>query len=183
MSYSMNKKESKMLTDIRSKYYMMPVLEKIDQYFERLPIDDFPFIFNKLHEVIKNSPDCDLIIYSYQIDSEVDQLDRWIILSLKTSMRERAAQTYKWKLLLEIANDNSCKIKEKYNISYNFEKAPLICFVTVNFYNEINNPQQRGMLKFFDRSFLAKELDSSLSFISPLSDLVLFVNEQFNNSL
>ncbi|MGK7929466.1 MAG: BsaWI family type II restriction enzyme [Spirulina sp.] len=260
MSYSMSKKEVKILSEIRRKYYMIPVLKKIDKYFEQLPSDRFPSVFNKLYELItscqdeviglieerkkrgeiksveqasrsvvgnifpycviyifiKNKevenisshifitskksdvkgfedisivkigeedtqkPDCDLIIYSYQSNSKSEQLDRCIILSLKTSMRERAAQTYKWKLLLEIANDPDCNIKQKYNISYNVDKIPLICFVTVNFYNEINNPQQRGMLKFFDRSFLAKELETPLDFISPLSDLIQFVNEQLS---
>jgi type II restriction enzyme len=260
MSYSMSKKEVKMLAEIRSKYYMKPVLNRIDECFEQLTSDRFPTVFNKLYELITNcqdevisliedrktrgeiksveqasrsivgnifpycviyifvknkevenisnhilitskksdvkgfedisivrigeedtqKPDCDLIIYSYKLNSESEQLDRCIILSLKTSMRERAAQTYKWKLLLEIANDSDCKIKQKYDISYNVEQVPLICFVTVNFYNEINNPQQRGMLKFFDRSFLAKEVDTPLNFISPLSDLVQFVNEQFS---
>lgn len=260
MSYSITKKEAKMLAEIRSKYYMLPVLSRIDRYFEQLPSDRFPSVFNKLYELItdcqneviglieerkqkgeiksveqasrsivgnifpfcviyifiKNKeveninshifitskksevkgfeeisiikigeedtqkPDCDLIIYSYQSNTEIEQLDRCIILSLKTSMRERAAQTYKWKLLLEIANDTNCQVKQKYNISYNIDKVPLICFVTVNFYNEINNPQQRGMLKFFDRSFLAKELDTQLDFVSPLSNLVDFVNTELS---
>ncbi len=39
-------------------------------------------------------------------------------------------------------------LKEKYNISYNPPILPLVCFATVNFYNEINNPQHRGMFKF-----------------------------------
>ncbi|NJN73078.1 MAG: hypothetical protein HC799_09865 [Limnothrix sp. RL_2_0] len=125
-------------------------------------------------------PDCDLIIYAYKqkINKEQQQLKKCIILSLKTSMRERAAQTYKWKLLLEIANDENSKVREKYDIRYDVEKTPLICFVTVNFYNEINNPQQRGMLKFFDRAFLAKELSSPSDFIRPMSDIVDFVNAE-----
>lgn len=115
-------------------------------------------------------PDMDLIIYTLKDD---DSIDNCIILSLKTSLRERAGQTYKWKLLLEIATSPN-SIKEKYNISYKSEKLPLICFATVNFYNEINNPQHRGMFKFFDKSFIAKPV--SQKFISPLSELIYFAN-------
>jgi type II restriction enzyme len=53
---------------------------------------------------------------------------------------------------------------------------PIICFATVNFYNEINNPQHRGMFKFFDKAFIAKEISDN--FISPLSNLIDFVNEK-----
>jgi len=89
-------------------------------------------------------PDVDLVIYSLK---QKDKLDKCIILSLKTSLRERAGQTYRWKLLMEIASSENA-IKEKYNIQYNPETIPLVCFATVNFYNEINNPQHRGMFKF-----------------------------------
>jgi len=93
-------------------------------------------------------------------------------------LRERAAQTYKWKLLMEIATSNDCSVKEKYDISYNVENLPKICFATINFYNEINNPQQRGMLKFFDKAFIAKNILGDLpNFIAPMSDIINFVNE------
>ena len=56
--------------------------------------------------------------------------------------------------------------------------------MTINFYNEINNPQQRGMLRFFDRAFLAKNiefshlnLDDQSTFIYPLSELISFMDE------
>jgi len=116
-------------------------------------------------------PDVDLIIYTKKENNEINKC---IILSLKTSLRERAGQTYKWKLLMEIASSEN-SIKNKYNIFYNPEKIPLVCFATVNFYNEINNPQHRGMFKFFDKSFIAKP--TKKEFISPLSDIVCFVNE------
>lgn len=116
-------------------------------------------------------PDCDIVIYSLQKDGSLNQC---MILSLKTSLRERAGQTYKWKLLMEIANTSS-EIKEKYNISYNPTVQPIVCFATVNFYNEINNPQQRGMFKFFDKSFIAKHVNAN--FITRLSELPNFVNE------
>lgn len=116
-------------------------------------------------------PDVDLIIYSLKENGDIKKC---MIVSLKTSLRERAGQTYKWKLLMEIACTQNL-IKEKYNISYNAEQMPLVCFATVNFYNEINNPQHKGMFKFFDKSFIAKPLVKD--FISPLSHLVNFVNE------
>lgn len=116
-------------------------------------------------------PDVDLVIFSKKDNGDTNKC---IILSLKTSLRERAGQTYKWKLLMEIAiTENS--LKEKYNISYSPKQMPLVCFATVNFYNEINNPQHKGMFKFFDKSFIAKQLKQD--FISPLSQLVNFVNE------
>ena len=75
---------------------------------------------------------------------------------------------------MEIAN--SCNdVKDKYNISYCAEEMPLICFATVNFYDEINNPQHKGMFKFFDKTFIAKEINSN--FISRLSNLIDYVNE------
>ncbi|MEF3280929.1 MAG: hypothetical protein K6357_08210 [Elusimicrobiota bacterium] len=117
-------------------------------------------------------PDIDLIIYTKKED---DTVDKCIILSLKTSLRERAGQTYKWKLLMEIATTQN-PIREKYDIKYNVFKMPIICFATVNFYDEINNPQHRGMFKFFDKAFIAKEINSD--FTSPLSDLINFMNEK-----
>lgn len=116
-------------------------------------------------------PDCDLVIYSLNADNT---LKKCMILSLKTSLRERAGQTYKWKLLMEIATTPN-SIKDKFNISYTPEVMPIVGFATVNFYNEINNPQQRGMFKFFDQSFIAKNVDAS--FISRMSNLPKYVNE------
>lgn len=115
-------------------------------------------------------PDIDLVIYTLK---ENTILEKCIILSLKTSLRERAGQTYKWKLLMEIASSEN-NIKQKYNIQYNPKIIPLICFATVNFYNEINNPQHRGMFKFFDKSFIGKPIDTK--FISSLSNLVSYIN-------
>jgi type II restriction enzyme len=116
-------------------------------------------------------PDCDLVIYSLNKDKS---LKKCMILSLKTSLRERAGQTYKWKLLMEIASSENA-IKEKYNIEYNPEKMPLVAFATINFYNQINKPQFRGMLKFFDKSFIADNIDSE--FIARMSTLPEYVNK------
>ncbi|GIX40322.1 MAG: hypothetical protein KatS3mg129_0055 [Leptospiraceae bacterium] len=117
-------------------------------------------------------PDVDIIIYTEKKDKSIDKC---IILSLKTSLRERAGQTYKWKLLMEIATTDN-PIKNKYHIKYDVFQMPIICFATVNFYNEINNPQHRGMFKFFDKAFIAKEIKSD--FIAPLSEIVDFVNDK-----
>jgi len=117
-------------------------------------------------------PDCDLVIYSL---NKNNTLKKCIILSLKTSLRERAGQTYKWKLLMEIAISSKA-LREKYDIRYEAKIMPLVCFATVNFYKEINNPQQRGMFKFFDKAFIAKDIDSN--FICRLSTLPNFVNEK-----
>jgi len=116
-------------------------------------------------------PDCDIVIYSLNDDNT---LKKCMILSLKTSLRERAGQTYKWKLLMEIATTDN-PIKKKYNIEYNPEIMPLVCFATANFYNEINHPQHRGMFKFFDKSFIAKNVDSD--FIDRMSALPKYINE------
>ncbi len=97
-------------------------------------------------------PYMDLIIYSLNPDQT---LKKCLILSLKTSLRERVGQTYKWKLLMEIATSVN-SVKDKYNIEYSAVEMPLVCFATVNFYNEINNPQHKGMFKFFDNSFIGK---------------------------
>ncbi len=118
-------------------------------------------------------PDVDIVIYSINDDKSIKKC---IILSLKTSLRERAGQTYKWKLLMEIANTDSA-IKEKYNISYTPPVLPLVCFATVNFYNEINNPQHRGMFKFFDCAFIGKNIKTQ-DFIKPLNYLIEYVNEK-----
>ena len=75
---------------------------------------------------------------------------------------------------MEIATSEN-SIKEKYNISYQPDKMPIICFATVNFYDEINNPQHRGMFKFFDKSFIAKPINKD--FICSLSHLVDFANQ------
>lgn len=148
-------------------------------------------------------PDCDLLIYSLKDDILINNnitlnddnetlkkkirqkkakkiLDKCIILSLKTSLRERAGQTYRWKLLMEIANSDNCIIKEKYKISYNPDKIkpPLVCFATVDFYGEIDTPQNRGMFKFFDKSFVAKEKGTDL--VLTMSELPNYINEIFN---
>ena len=154
--------KNKEFGNIREDIFITSQLSKIPSFKE-------VSVINVDGEIQK--PDCDLVIYSKNSD---DTLKKCMILSLKTSLRERAGQTYKWKLLMEIAtSDNS--IKEKYNIDYSHEKMPLVAFATVNFYNEINNPQHRGMFKFFDKSFIAKNVNAD--FIARMSTLPNYVNE------
>ncbi len=117
-------------------------------------------------------PDMDLVLYG---EDEKKKPKNMMIISLKTSLRERAGQTYKWKLLLEIATSEN-PIREKYNIKYPMGKTPLVCFATINFYNEINNPQHRGMFKFFDKSFIGKPIKAD--FIDNLSTLIDFANDK-----
>jgi len=117
-------------------------------------------------------PDMDLVFYTLNEDENPENM---MIISLKTSLRERAGQTYKWKLLLEIATSKN-PIKDKYNIIYPLDKTPLVCFATVNFYDEINNPQHRGMFKFFDKSFIGKPIEAD--FIDNLSTLIDYVNKE-----
>lgn len=114
-------------------------------------------------------PDCDVVIYKRKNQND---LLKCMIISLKTSLRERAGQTYKWKLLMEIATTNNA-IKKKYKIKYKPDFIPLVSFATVNFYNEINKPQHRGMFKFFDKSFIAKKVDSD--FILRMSSIINFL--------
>jgi type II restriction enzyme len=154
--------KNKELRNIREDIFITSQLSKIPSFKE-------VSVINVDGETQK--PDCDLVIYSLNKD---ETLKKCMILSLKTSLRERAGQTYKWKLLMEIATSDN-PIKEKYNIDYNPEKMPLVGFATVNFYNEINNPQHRGMFKFFDKSFIAKNVDAD--FIARMSTLPKYINE------
>jgi type II restriction enzyme len=154
--------KNKELGNIREDIFITSQLSKIPSFKE-------VSVINVDGETQK--PDCDLVIYSLNED---ETLKKCMILSLKTSLRERAGQTYKWKLLMEIATSDN-PIKEKYNIDYNPEKMPLVGFATVNFYNEINNPQHRGMFKFFDKSFIAKNVDAD--FIARMSTLPKYINE------
>lgn len=239
--------EKQVLKKVKSKYYMIPILEKLDSYIKKYGLVEslnylndvlnsakndveilldkrvlsgyikdksqarksiarnafsylikYLFLILKENQIIKSNifitsnpkthklisemvtiqvdnetqkPYMDLAIYSV---NEQNLLNKCLILSLKTSLSKSIDQICTWKLLLEIAtSDNS--IKEKYNISYKHKNMPLVGFATVNFYNEINNPQHRGMFKFFDIAFIGKPLNAD--FIHNLSDLPSFVNE------
>ncbi len=98
-------------------------------------------------------PDIDLLIYSKEHTLQKPV----IIYSMKTSLRERVGQTYKWKLLMDIAIANDCQsIKTKYELSYNAQVNFKVGLITTNFYEEITSPQQVGMLRFFDFVYITK---------------------------
>ena len=104
-------------------------------------------------ETIK--PDVDLLAHS---DRDGDA--PVCIYSLKTSLRERAGQTHRWKLLLDIVTADNCRsIKEKYDLQYGGDANFRLGLVTTNFYDEITAPQQRGLFKFFDHVYLTKPGD------------------------
>jgi type II restriction enzyme len=98
-------------------------------------------------------PDIDLLIYSKSKTLQKPVL----IFSMKTSLRERVGQTYKWKLLIDIATADDCQsVKAKYELSYQAKVNFKVGLITTNFYEEITNPQQQGMLRFFDFVYITK---------------------------
>ena len=98
-------------------------------------------------------PDIDMLVYMHT-EPEKHPV---IIYSIKTSLRERAGQTYRWKLLMDIVTSENCeKIKDKYDLSYEGVGNFKVGFITSNFYDEIMNLQQQGMLRFFDFAYITK---------------------------
>lgn len=133
----------------------------------------------------KQKPDVDILIYSKEIEKNKLPI---VIFSCKTSMRERAGQTYKWKLLLDIATTQCKHISETpecphniYQIEYNNQRKIYMCFVTSDLYNEINQPQIAGMLSFFDKSYITKSEKFSVSNLENFSKVVCFLNNVFKN--
>lgn len=100
-------------------------------------------------------PDVDLLVYSSLTDKTPA-----CIYSMKTSLRERAGQTHRWKVLLDIVTAENCRsIKEKYDLQYGGDANIRLGLVTTNFYEEITSPQQRGLFQFFDYVYLTKPGD------------------------
>lgn len=121
-------------------------------------------------------PDADLAIYKRKKDSPL------IICSTKTSLRERAGQSYKWKLLLDISrcnceHDDGCPLS-KYEITYPADREIYFYFITADFYDEIHQPQQRGMFQFFDGSYVTKKI-KAVNYIKSLSGIIEDINEIF----
>ncbi|NPA13001.1 MAG: hypothetical protein GXO45_03325 [Aquificae bacterium] len=116
-------------------------------------------------------PDMDLVALSEDENKPI------VIYSCKTSLRERAGQTYRWKLLVDIAKHCPTLI-EKYKLEYPDEKEVLTGFITANFYEEITKPQQRGMLQFFDYSYIAKDIEIQPP-IKKLSSIIEDLNTIF----
>jgi len=141
-------------------------------------------ILEKYTEIIVGDeiqkPDVDIMIFDpNKKDTPV------IIYSCKTSLRERAGQTYRWKLLYEMATSKceyiekseTCPIK-KYKISFSGEREVLVGFITADFYDEISSPQLRGMLSFFDFSYVSKP-NVKLGKIKNLSKIIEDLNKIF----
>jgi type II restriction enzyme len=97
-------------------------------------------------------PDIDLLIFSATQDKRLPV----VIYSVKTSLRERAGQTYRWKLLLDVATGGCQDLRERYQLRYETQVPLKLGFITADFYDEITNPQQEGALKFFDFAYLTK---------------------------
>lgn len=97
-------------------------------------------------------PDMDLLAFSEKPGNET-----LYIFSMKTSLRERAGQTQRWKLMHEIATaKNSASIKMKYQLRYEGESDFKMALITTNFYDEINAPQHRGAFAFLDGIYITK---------------------------
>lgn len=122
-------------------------------------------------------PDSDVLIYD-----EDDTASPIMNFSCKTSCRERAGQTYKWKLLSDLASCD-CEHKEGndkcpvniYQLDYSLRRKIKVCFVTADFYDEISQPQIAAMFNFFDYSYVAKPT-SSITTIKPLETVIDDIN-------
>ena len=124
------------------------------------------------------TPDSDVIVYS-----EENANSPILNFSCKTSCRERAGQTYKWKLLCDLATCR-CEHKEgnascpatKYGLSYTPSREIKICFITTDFYNELSNPQISGIFGFFDNAYIAKGTSPATN-IKTLDSIIDDINE------
>lgn len=119
-------------------------------------------------------PDIDLLIYSEDSGSPIS------IFSCKTSLRERAGQTYRWKLLMDMAtcdctHEESCAL-HAYELDYESRREILISLVTADFYNERGNEQQQGMFVFFDNVFVTRDIDD-LGNVTKMENIVDLLNE------
>jgi type II restriction enzyme len=107
----------------------------------------------------RQKPDSDVLIYQYQVEA----VSPIINFSCKTSLRERAGQTYKWKLLVDLATCNCPYIsrsencpKNIYSLQYDNSRRVIMNFVTADLYNEVNQPQINGIFNFFDNAYITK---------------------------
>jgi|LFRM01.1.fsa_nt_gb type II restriction enzyme len=140
----------------------------------------------KVGDENSQKPDSDVLLYKNDSSSPI------INFSCKTSLRERAGQTYRWKLLVDLATCNCEHIAcnpncpaNKYNLQYEKSRKIYICFVTSDLYNEINNPQISGMFTFFDFAFITKtekELEhcEGTNQIAQFDKVVEFINQVYN---
>ena len=112
-----------------------------------------PFVKNYATIQVGNDvlkPDLDLLAYAENSNTVA-------IYSLKTSLRERAGQTHRWRLLLDIAvAPDAASLRKKYQLAHIGNRNFVMGLITTNFYDEITLPQQRGLLTFFDYVYLTK---------------------------
>jgi len=128
-------------------------------------------------------PDMDILIYQEKPETPL------IICSCKTSLRERAGQTYRWKLLVDLATADPNHLKQhpecpinKYNIEYQSDRKIYVTMVTADLYNEIAQPQQRGMFAFFDKTFVAdKGRREFPSHVQPMSEIIPYLNSIYQS--
>ena len=99
-------------------------------------------------------PDIDLLIYQ----NVAPEQHPVMIYSIKTSLRERAGQTCRWKLLMDVTTAPDCEsIRKKYGLQCDVIGNFKTGFITTNFYSEIMQPQQQGLLRFFDYVYITKK--------------------------
>lgn len=127
-------------------------------------------------------PDIDILIYQEKVKTPL------IICSCKTSLRERAGQTYKWKLLLDLATADPKHLKgnpecpiNKYKIEYKNEREIFVAMIIADLYNEINQPQQKGMFAFFDLAYITDfRKGKILKSVKPLSKIIEELNRIYS---
>lgn len=109
------------------------------------------------------TPDSDVIVYAPE-----NETSPVMNFSCKTSCRERIGQTYKWKLMCDLATC-TCAHKAgnpdcpatRYNLIYTPTRQILTCLATADFYDELRNPQISASFHFFDYSYIAKTTSPS----------------------
>lgn len=128
----------------------------------------------------EQKPDVDVLVYNANIEKNTLPI---VIFSCKTSMRERAGQTYKWKLLLDIATSECEHISDTpecphnlYKIKYDKTRDVYMVFTTSDLYNEVSQPQIAGMFSFFDKTYVTKPAAPSVSNLETFSNVIDFLN-------
>lgn len=123
-------------------------------------------VFNEVQK-----PDLDLLVYCN--DNPNAHLN---IFSIKTSLRERVGQTYRWKLLLDLAMAKDCQsLRTKYGLKYRQGCPVSVSLITADFYNEASNPQQRGAFAFFDGVYITRAITAD-KLTKPFSSIVNALN-------
>ena len=128
-------------------------------------------------------PDMDVLMYQDKPGTPI------VICSCKTSLRERAGQTYKWKLLVDLATADPKHLKQhpecpinKYQITYQSDRKIYITMITADLYNEVSQPQQRGIFVFFDKAFVAdKGRNEFPSHVEPMSQIISYLNSIYKD--